>query len=130
MKVKFEAVIDGISKYMDKEIYVNMNSWQEVIARAAVGLFIENRAATKEAFINNGIIRSFGIINESGDVEIDRLASSLKREIQRKKEISFKVPMYGEFKFNPSDVDTLYEMITGTNLINEITEVKANENNK
>lgn len=127
MKVKFENIIDGIAKYMDKEIYAGMNDWQEIIARTTVGLFIENRAVAKESFINNGIIRTFGIVDETGDVEIDRLASSLKKEIQRKEKLTFKVPMFGTLTFHPSDVDSLYEMITGTTLTKEITEVTGNE---
>lgn len=130
MKVKFEAVLDGAAKYMDREIYPGMNDWQEVIARVTVGQIFENRAAVKESFINNGLIRTFGIVDENGDVEIERLASSLKKEIRRKEKLSFKIPMFGNLTFHPSDVDTLYEMITGTTLINEITEVKANENNQ
>lgn len=129
MKVTFENVLDGIAKYMDREIYAGMNDWQEVIARVTVGQIFENRAAVKESFINNGLIRTFGIVDENGDVEIERLAFSLKKEIQRKEKLSFKIPMFGTLTFHPSDVDSLYEMITGTTLINEITEVKANENN-
>ncbi|MDE6132837.1 MAG: hypothetical protein K2G04_05630 [Oscillospiraceae bacterium] len=124
MKVKFEAVIDGAAKFMDKEIYSGMNDWQEVLARVTVGQIFENRAALKESFINNGLIRTFGIIDENGDVEIDRLASSLKTEIQRKEKLTVSIPMFGKMTFHPSDVDSLYEMITGTNLI---TEEIANE---
>lgn len=47
MKVKFEAVLDGAAKYMDREIYPGMNDWQEVIARVTVGQIFENRAAVK-----------------------------------------------------------------------------------
>lgn len=129
MRVKFESILDGIARFMDKEIYPGLNDWQEVIARVTVGAIFENRAAAKEAFINNGLIRTFGIINESGEVEVDRIACSLKREIQRKEKLTFKIPLFGDLTLHPADVDTLYEMITGTNLINEITEVTGNENN-
>lgn len=129
MRVKFESILDGIARFMDKEIYPGLNDWQEVIARVSVGAIFENRAAAKESFINNGLIRTFGIINESGEVEVDRIACSLKREIQRKEKLSFKIPLFGNLTLHPADVDTLYEMITGTNLINEITEVTENENN-
>lgn len=131
MKVKFEAVLDGAAKYMDKELYSKMNDWQEVLARMTVGQIFENRAAVKESFINNGLIRTFGIIDENGDVEITRLASSLRTEIQRKEKLSFKVPMFGTLTFRPSDVDILYEIITGEKITNnEITEVTKNEDNK
>ncbi len=129
MRIKFEAVLDGIAKFMDREIYSGMNDWQEVIARVTIGQIFENRAVVKESFINNGLVRTFGIIDENGDVEIERLASSLKTEIQRKEKLTFKVPLFGSLTFHPSDVDSLYEMITGATLINEITEVTENESN-
>lgn len=126
-RVKFEAVLDGIARFMDKEIYSGMNDWQEVIARLAVGQVFNNRETIKAIVVNNGFIRTFGIIDENGDIDIERLATDLKAEMQRKKEVKIPVPWFGEFKFHPSDVDTLYEMVTGKNLITETTEVTANE---
>lgn len=126
-RVKFEAVLDGIARFMDKEIYSGMNDWQEVIARLAVGQIFNNREAIKSMIVNNGFIRTFGIIDENGDIDIERLATDLKAEMQRKKEVKISVKWFGEFKFLPSDVDTLYEMITGKNLIAETMEVTGNE---
>lgn len=121
MKVKFEAVLDGAAKFMDKEIYSGMNDWQEVLARVTVGQIFENREAVKAAVVNNGIIRTFGIVDENGDVEIDSLASRLKAEIQRKEKLTVSIPLFGSITFSPSDVDSLYQMITDKNLITEET---------
>ncbi|MDE6598767.1 MAG: hypothetical protein K2K34_01635 [Oscillospiraceae bacterium] len=126
-KVKFEAVLDGIARFMDKEIYSGMNDWQEIIARLAVGQIFNSREAIKAAIVNNGFIRTFGIIDENGDIDIERLATDLKAEMQRKKEVKIPVKWFGEFKFLPSDVDTLYEMITGKKLTTETMEVPGNE---
>lgn len=111
MRVKFEAVLDGMAKFLDKEIYSGMNDWQEILARITVGRVFENREAVKAVIVNNGIIRTFGIVDENGNVDIERLASDMKREIQRKEKLEISIPLFGKITFHPEDVDSLYNMI-------------------
>lgn len=111
MRVKFEAVLDGMARFLDKEIYSGMNDWQEILARITVGRVFENREAVKAAFVNNGIIRTFGIVDENGNVDIERLASDLKTQIQRKEKLEVSIPLFGKITFHPEDVDDLYNMI-------------------
>ncbi|MCM1023748.1 MAG: hypothetical protein NC395_06780 [Prevotella sp.] len=125
MKVKFEAVLDGTAKFINKEIYPGMNDWQEILARITVGRIFENREAVKSAIVNNGIIRTFGIVDGNGDVDIERLMSDLKTEIQRKEKLEIKVPLFGKLTFYPSDADELYNMITDKKLITEEIENEA-----
>ena len=113
MKYEFEKVIDGIARYIDKEIYSGMNDLQEFIARLAIGRIISNEANVKENLINNGFIRTFGIIDSEGMIDVLTLTKDLKREIGRKEKITFEFPMFGKMTFDPSDVDVLYAEITG-----------------
>lgn len=118
MKYEFEKVIDGLSKYINDEIYAGMNDLQEFAARVMVGRIINNRDNVKEMLINNGFIRTFGVIDTEGMVDVDSLAADIKREIARKEKITFNVPMFGKMTFKPSDVDMLYKDITGEELTN------------
>jgi hypothetical protein len=118
MKYEFEKVIDGLSKYINDEIYAGMNDLQEFAARVMVGRIINNRENVKEILINNGFIRTFGIIDAEGMVDVESLANDIKREIARKEKITFNVPMFGRMTFKPSDVDMLYKDITGEELTN------------
>lgn len=127
MKVKFEAVLDGAAKFLDKEVYPGMNDWQQIIARMFVGRIFNSREAIKAAVVNNGFIRTFGIVDENGDVDVESLAIDLKNEIQRKEKLTFTIPLYGNLTFRPTDVDSLYEMITGEKLITETMEVVTDE---
>lgn len=111
MRVKFEAVLDGMAKFIDKEIYSGMNDWQEFLARITVGRVFENKETVKAAVVNNGFIRTFGIVDEDGNVDIERLASDMKREIQRKERLEVSIPLFGKITFHPEDVDNLYNMI-------------------
>ena len=111
MKYKFEKVIDGISRYVTAEIYAGMNDIQELMARIAVGRVISNEETIKESLINNGIVRTFGLIDSEGMVDVDGLRNELKREIERKGKISISIPMFGKLTFTPEDVDVIYKYI-------------------
>ena len=116
MKYSFEKVIDGISKYIDNEVYSNMNDLQEFAARVFIGRFINNEENIKNSFINNGFIRTFGIVDSEGMVDVDSLMKDIKRELSRKEKLTLSIPMFGTLTFIPSDVDTLYQTITGEEL--------------
>ena len=109
--IPFEKVLDGIAKYIDKEVYAGMNDWQEVLARVAVGRVFENRERLKTSLINNGVIRTFAIIDNDGNVDIEKLAEELKREIAKKEKITIAIPVFGKLIFKASDVDVLYATI-------------------
>lgn len=118
MRYEFNRVIDGMSRYIDSEIYSRMNDLQEFAARVLVGRFISNEDAVKESLINNGFIRTFGIIDADGMVDVITLAKDIKREIARKGKISFSIPMFGTMSFVPEDADTVFRYITGEELQN------------
>lgn len=113
MTYRFERVLDGISKYIDREIYSGMNDFQEFVARLAVGRVINNSDGIKAALINNGVVRTFGIIDSEGMVDIDTLAQDIKREIERKGKLVISVPMFGTMTFVSADVDAMLRCIKG-----------------
>ena len=118
MKYEFEKVIDGMSKYINDEIYAGMNDLQEFAARVIVGRIVNNQENVKDMLINNGFIRTFGIIDNEGMVDVDSIANDIKREIARKEKITFNIPMFGRMTFKPTDVDMLYRHITGEEMAN------------
>ena len=122
MKYEFEKVVDGISRYLDSEIYSGMNDFQEFAARVIVGRFIGNSAEIKETLINNGFVKTFGIIDSSGMIDVVSISKDIKRELARKGKISFEIPMFGTMTFKPEDVDVVFKHITGE-------EFFAHENN-
>lgn len=113
MKVRFESVVDGINKYIDKEIFRNLNGMQEFVARLVVGRINQNAESVKELLMNNGFMRTLCIIDSDGMVDIDQLLQDVKREIDRQGCIHVNVPMIGKLTFRASDVDALRNEIGG-----------------
>lgn len=110
--IAFEKVLDGIARYIDKEVIaVGMNDWQELLARMAVGRIFNNREQLKTRLINNGWIRTFGVIDDDGMVDVDGLADDLKKQIEQKGKISVSIPVFGKLTFTASDVDVLHRTI-------------------
>lgn len=111
MKVKFESIVDGINRYLDKEIYGNLNDVQEFIARLAVGRINQNAANIKTALMNNGFVKTLCLIDSEGMVELDSLMQEIKKEIDRKGSIQFEIPLIGKLTFRSTDVDVLRDLI-------------------
>ena len=113
MKYEVKKVVNGLSKYIDAEIYSGMNDLQEMAARVLIGRLLVNEDNLKDTLVNNGYLRTFGIIDGEGMVEVDDLVKDIKRELIKKGKVSVSIPMFGKFTFKPSDVDVMYKHITG-----------------
>ena len=111
--VSFEQILDGFARYLNKNFYANLNDWQEIVARLAVGRIIGNPESLKQSLQANGIVRTFAVMDSEGNVDLENLARDLKREIERKGKISVEVPMFGKMSFVASDIDDIYREITG-----------------
>lgn len=111
--VSFEKVLNGIVKYINDEILPNMNDWQEVAARIAMGRLLESQEAVKQALMANGIVRTFGIMDTEGNVDAERLFAELRKEVSRKGKMQVSVPVFGKFTFTATDVDRLHDIIKG-----------------
>lgn len=111
MNYTFEKVVNGISKYIDNNIYSGMSDLQEFIARVAIGRVIERQDDIKNYLIKNGVIRTFGIIDSEGMVDVEGLMYDIKKQIARKGKLEISIPMFGKLKFVPDDVDELHQFI-------------------
>lgn len=113
MKVSFEKVIDGINRYIDKEIYGNLNDLQEMIARLAVGRINQNSENIKKYLMENGFCKTLCLVDADGMVDIDKILQDVRTEIERKDSIQVQIPFIGKMTFHAHDVDVLRNEITG-----------------
>ena len=111
--VEFNRVIDGLARYMNNNLFANMNDWQEVVARVAVGRIIGTPESLKQSLMANGIVRTFAVMDSEGNVDLEPIMRDLKREIDRKGKLTVEIPMFGKMSFVASDIDDIYREITG-----------------
>ena len=111
--VEFNRVIDGLTRYLNSNLFAKMNDWQEVLARIAVGRIIGNPEALKQSLQANPFVRTFAVMDSEGNVDLEPIMRDLKKEIERKGKITFEIPMFGKISFVASDIDEIYREITG-----------------
>lgn len=110
--MSIDRVINGILKYLDREIFVHMNQWQEISARILITRLLNTVNGVKRELINNSYLRTFAILDENGNVDVEGLANDLKSQIEAKNEtLEISIPMFGTFKFTAQDVDKLRNTI-------------------
>ena len=109
--MEFEKVLNGIIKYLNNEIYVGMNDWQEMLARIAVSRIISNGHNLKNMLIENPFIKTFAIMDENGNVDLEGLIKDIRMQLEQKEKISFSLPVFGKFTFTVSDIDKLHRTI-------------------
>lgn len=111
--MNFEKVLNGIKKYIDKEIFASMTDWQKVIAGIALSRITGNSEKFKNILMSNPVARAMAIIDDEGNVDVDGLMNDIRDQIRTKGKIEFSVPLFGNFKFTESDVDKLHSTIRG-----------------
>ncbi len=109
--MKYERVIDGIAKYLDREIYPTMSDVQMILARMAVARLLNNKNALKEFLANNPIMQTFAIMDTEGNVDIDAIASELKTQLSAVGKIRIDTKILGAYTFYPDDVDKILAVI-------------------
>ena len=115
MKVSFEHVLDGINRYVDREIYSKLNNVQELFMRIVFGRINQNSEIIKNNLMNNGFVKTLCIIDSDGMVDVERLLQDVRREIERQGSIEIEIPFIGKLTFSPADVDSLHNEIVGRN---------------
>lgn len=111
--MSFERILNGIVRYLNCEVFGKMNEWQEMFARIAVSRLIANPDALKRAVIDNAFIKTFGIIDADGNIDVNGLLQDMRTHISQKGKLTISLPMFGTFTFGVEDVDKLYNMIVG-----------------
>ena len=107
----FDRVINGIIRYLNAEVYIGMNDWQEMIARMAVSRLLSRKDQLRESLIANPFVKTFGIIDDAGMVDVDGLLDDIRVQISEKGKLEFSIPMFGKFTFRENDVDRLRQLI-------------------
>jgi hypothetical protein len=112
MLCNFEKVVNSVADWIGSALYPRMNDLQELVARMAIGRVLESEEKIKAALSGNGMLRTFGYINEEGMVDVDTLLADIRREIERKGKLVINIPWIGKITFTPDDVDSLKRHIT------------------
>ena len=107
----FERVMSGIIRYIERKIYPGLTAWQELLAGTVVDQFYEGRDELKKTILDNHAYKMVIGMDSNGNIDIDGLATKIKRRIEKKGKIEIKLPLMPKLTFSPEDVDELLAVV-------------------
>ena len=114
-----KKVVETIFKYLESNMVPGMSGLQE-IAFYAVREAIDDEAETLiETIKAKPLARAIVAIDKDGNVDVEKLASRVRKGIEAKGSLTIDIPLYGNICFVPSDID---------NILSDLKEVERNEN--
>lgn len=114
-----KKVVETIFKYLESNMVPGMSGLQEIAfyaVREAIDDEAENLIETIKA---KPLARAIVAIDKDGNVDVEKLASRVRKGIEAKGSLTIDIPLYGNICFVPSDID---------NILSDLKEVERNEN--
>lgn len=108
-----DEVVNGILKYIDDEVIPVLPTSGKWGLGTMVLLASEKSDEIFKTLTDNSIVKSLGVIDSQGDIDIDRLSIALKKSASKYGKLVLMVPIVGTLTFSEKDVDILYQYISG-----------------
>lgn len=106
-----EQFINGILVYAEKEVIPALPT----IGKWGIGagiILAKNQADTIITNLaNNNIVKTLGVVNDSGEIDVERLAYALKQSAEQYGNVQINVPVVGTLTFTSSDIEKLKHYI-------------------
>ena len=108
--VKYEQVINGLTKFIDNEIISQLSGNQKILLGIGTGVALRKGENIYNGLKNNSMIKMLEIIDEQGNIDIETLYEESKKQAT-KEVIRVDIPMIGTLKLNEEDIEKLYGYI-------------------
>ena len=109
MKVTVNQISEGIATYIDRELVPKVPGIRKWVLGMS-GAYVL-KVAQDMIEENRKLLVSAGIMSEDGMIDIDTLASQLKRSAATNGPVTEHFPILGDITFDSSDVDKLHTYI-------------------
>ena len=106
-------VLNAVFGYLEENMVPGMNDLQEIAFYTIKETVAEETEKLLESVTKNPLTRAVVSIDKDGNVDTERLFNRLHRVIERKGVVEMEVPLYGNLKFTPEDVDKIAEKLNG-----------------
>lgn len=108
--VTTDQIKRGAARYLDEEFTAKLTGWRKWAVGAGGAMMLENLDAALLTLKENPAVRALNVLDEAGNVNIDRVYSYVLKEAQ-KGPVTFTVPVIGPVTLNERDVEKLYTCI-------------------
>lgn len=108
--ISSEQIKRGAARYLDEEFTAKLTGWRKWAVGAGGAMALENLDSALLTLKENPAVRALNVLDEAGNVNIDRVYSYVLKEAQ-KGPVTFTVPVIGPVTLNERDVEKLYTCI-------------------
>lgn len=109
MTVTIDQAMRGAVRFADNEIIPHLPGGKGIGAGVALALIMDGGRDYILGLRDNPAVKLMRIMDEQGNIDIDRLYSAARPKFENK--LSVSVPFIGELKFDQNDIDKLYKYI-------------------
>lgn len=109
MKVTVDQISEGVATYVDRELVPKapgIRKWMLGLSGAYLGKMVADKARE-----HKDLLVGMGLMTEDGLVDIDQLASHMKRTASMSGPVTEHFPVIGDITFDSSDIDKLHTYI-------------------
>ncbi len=109
MTVTIDQAMRGAIRFADNEIIPHLPGGKGIGAGIALALITDGGRDYILSLRDNPAVKLMRIMDEQGNIDIDRLYSAARPKFENK--LSVSVPFIGDLKFDQNDVDKLLNYI-------------------
>ena len=107
MTVTIDQAMRGALRFADNEVIPHLPGGKGIAAGVMLALIMESGKEKLLALRENPAMQMMQVLDENGNIELDRLYSAARPRFENKLAVS--VPLLGELRFDQGDVDKLYK---------------------
>lgn len=107
--VTIDQAMRGVVRFIDTEILPHLPTGKGIGAGIVIALIMDGGKEKILALREHPAVKLMGIMDEAGNINIDRLYNAARPKFEQKLPVS--IPFIGDLTFDQNDVDKLYRYI-------------------
>ena len=107
--VTIDQAMRGAARFIDTEVLPHLPTGKAIGAGIMLALMMDGGKEKILALREHPAVKMMGIMDEAGNVNIDRLYNVARPKLEKNLPVS--IPLIGELTFDQNDVDKLYRYI-------------------
>ena len=108
--ISIDQLMRGVTRFADLEIIPHLPTGKGIGAGIALALLMDGGKARILQLREHPAVQLMGIMDEQGNVDLDRLYSAARPKVDGQK-LPVTIPIIGELRFDVNDLDKLYKYI-------------------
>ena len=105
-----DQIMRAVTRFADNEILPRLPTGKGIGAGILLALVMEGGKEKILALREHPAIKMMGVMDESGNVDVEKLYSVARPKLDGKK-LPVSIPVIGELRFDVNDLDRLYSMV-------------------